>query len=76
MITINFSQYEDFMKEFSAVLQRRLNDDNLRGLQKSEIFRIVLEEDFNIAVSVMPQEPFWVAHISERDFTHFALKYC
>lgn len=76
MITINFSQYDDFMEEFSAVLQRRLKDDNLRGLQKSEIFRIVLEEDFNIAVSVIPQEPFWVAHISERDFTHFALKYC
>lgn len=76
MITVNFGQYEDFMKEFSAVLQRRLSDDNLRGLQKSEIFRIVLEEDFNIAVSVIPQEPFWVAHISERDYTHFALKYC
>lgn len=75
MITVNFGQYDSFMEDFSAVLERRLNDDNLRGLKKSEIFRIVLEEDFNIAVTAIPEEPFWVAHITERDFTHFALKY-
>lgn len=75
MITVNFGQYDSFMEDFSIVLQRRLKDGDLRGLQKFEIFRIVLEEEFNIAVTAVPGEPFWVAHISERDFTHFALKY-
>lgn len=77
MITVNFAQYTHFMTDFLQILEKRFDDknQNLLGLKKSEIFSIIMEEDFDIAVIVIPDEPFWVARISERDYTHFALKY-
>lgn len=75
MITVNFAQYPQFLSDFADSLQKNYDSNRLYGLKKSDIFTIIMEEDFNIAVTRMPDEPFWVAHISERDYTHFALKY-
>lgn len=76
MITVNFAQYPQFLSDFTDSLQKNYDSNRLFGLKKSEIFTIIMEEDFNIAVTIIPDEPFWVALISERDYTHFALKYC
>lgn len=75
MITVNFAQYPQFLSDFMDLLQKHYDSNRLFGLKKSDIFTIIMEEDFNIAVTIMPGEPFWVARISERDYTHFALKY-
>lgn len=75
MITVNFAQYPQFLSDFADSLQKNYDSNRLFGLKKSEIFTIIMEEDFNIAVTIIPDEPFWVAHISERDYTHFALQY-
>lgn len=74
-VIINFSQYEQFMDDFRAILLQKMRHDAFKGMLKSEIFCDIMERDFDMTLYVIPGEPFWVAHVHERNAIDFLLKY-
>jgi hypothetical protein len=74
-VIINFSQYEQFMDDFRAILLQKMRHEHFKGMLKSEIFCDIMERDFDMTLYVIPGEPFWVAHVRDTDAVDFLLKY-
>lgn len=83
MKTINFSNYDGFMKEVNHYIQIMINakSDDLRSIRNRSLgnferFQYVMDTIYGLEIYRIKHEPFWIVEVEESDaLTHFLLKF-